>query len=370
MGRKKTKKKKIKMKGGVDVRELLKNALKSGGLISVGIKPLQTNEYTKLSGYLDTIEADTYNSDEYWILRALTLGLSNVNRYINTRNKTYFEIERILQDDEYFNSELKGILVAWNDSIKDTDVDPWQKWIEISKKKYEQMKNDYKENTSFKKFIFLKTGIDNIDTLWDRVNEDYYCENNILNLLNEWNSLQDESSIVLLRRDDEKQKANQYLQEIEQCYGLKNTSDDSEKTSELTRCISIGLDPKKKPTFPTTGCPAPRAVPTAGQWDREIDELAQRFVDSINSENIELLYEIFNSKDNPKYDQHIIDENLAKIRNQKDSSGERERDRDREYDDDIMNTDGGGKKKKKFKKKKKSKKKKKTKKRKKSKKRR
>ena len=357
MRRGKTKKKKIKMKGGVNVRELLKNALKSGGLISIGIKPLQTNEYTKLSGYLDTIEADTYNSDEYWILQALLEGISKVNSFINTRNKTYFEIKRILKNNQYFNDELKGILDAWNGSISDTDVDPWQKWIKISKKKYEQMKTLYKDNTSFKKFIFLKTGIDNIDTLWDRVNQDYYCENNILNLLNEWNSLQDESSIVLLRDDDEKQKANQYLQEIEQCYGLKKTSDNSEKTSEktseLTRCISIGLDPTIDPTFPTTGCRVPRPVPTAGQFDSEIDALAKRFVKAINPDNIELLNEIFN-QDTDRSETKKWDNRVNKLG---------------EYDPNERIRGGGGRKKKKSKKKK-SKKKKKTKKRKKSKKRR
>ena len=97
MGRKKTKKKKkIKMKGGgVDVRELLKNTLQSGGLTGLGIKPLETNQYTELVGYLDTIEADVYNSDEYWILLALTGGLSNCNRFINTRSKTFFRIRDI-----------------------------------------------------------------------------------------------------------------------------------------------------------------------------------------------------------------------------------------------------------------------------------
>ena len=352
MGRKKTKKKKKQMKGGVDVTELVKNALKSGGLIAIGTKPLTINQYTKLAGYLNTIEADTYNSDEYWILQALLEGLSKVNSFINTRNKTYFKIQDILNHEDSFNRELNGILTVWIESNNDSSIDPWQRWIEISKKKYEQMKTLYKDNTSFKKFIFLKTGIDNIDTLWDRVNQDYYCENNILNLLNDWNSLQDESSIVLLRDDDEKQKANQYLQEIEQCYGLKTTSDNSEKTSEktseLTRCISIGLDPRKKPTFPTTGCRVPRPVPTAGQWDDDINYLSEKFVDSINSDNIELLNEIFNP-DADRSETRNWDNRVNKLG---------------EYDPNERIRGGGGRKKKKSKKKK-SKKKKKTKKRKK-----
>ena len=151
MGRKKTKKKKIKMKGGVNVRELLKNALKSGGLISIGIKPLQTNEYTKLAGYLDTIEADKYNSDEYWILQALLEGLSKINSFINTRNKTYFEIERILKNKESFNHELEGILTVWNESKNDSSIDPWSKWIEISKKVHHGAKPRKFVTFSFKK---------------------------------------------------------------------------------------------------------------------------------------------------------------------------------------------------------------------------
>ena len=98
MGRKKTKKK--KMKGGVNVNQLVTNLLQCGGLLSFAIKPLETNEFTKIAGYLDSIEADTYNSDEYWILLALTGGLSNCNRFINTRIKTYFRIQNILDKDE------------------------------------------------------------------------------------------------------------------------------------------------------------------------------------------------------------------------------------------------------------------------------
>ena len=113
MGRKKTKKKKKQMKGGVDVTELVKNALKSGGLIAIGTKPLTINQYTKLAGYLNTIEADTYNSDEYWILQALLEGLSKVNSFINTRNKTYFKIQDILNHEDSFNRELNGILTVW-----------------------------------------------------------------------------------------------------------------------------------------------------------------------------------------------------------------------------------------------------------------
>ena len=75
---------------------LLKNILQSGGIIGLGIKPMQTNIYTKLAGELDTIEADAYNSDEYWILRALTNGLSNPSSYINSRDKTFFKIRNIL----------------------------------------------------------------------------------------------------------------------------------------------------------------------------------------------------------------------------------------------------------------------------------
>ena len=45
MGGKKTKKK--KMKGGVNVDQLIKNLLQCGGLLSM-IKPLNINEYTIL----------------------------------------------------------------------------------------------------------------------------------------------------------------------------------------------------------------------------------------------------------------------------------------------------------------------------------
>ena len=64
----------------------------------------------------------------------------------------------------------------------------------------------------------------------------------------------------------------------------------------LEKCLSIGFNSDMPPTFPTTGCPAPRALPTTGQWDDEINELAQQFVESINSENMELLNEIFNER--------------------------------------------------------------------------
>ena len=90
MGRKKTKKKKIKMKGGVNVDQLVTNLLQCGGLSSFAIKPFEINEFTKIAGFLDSIEADTYNSDEYWILLALTTGLSKCSSYINTRIKTFF----------------------------------------------------------------------------------------------------------------------------------------------------------------------------------------------------------------------------------------------------------------------------------------
>ena len=93
----KTRKKKIKLrqKQIKHVLTLLKNILQSGGIIGLGIKPMQTNIYTKLAGELDTIEADAYNSDEYWILRALTNGLSNPSSYINSRDKTFFKIRNI-----------------------------------------------------------------------------------------------------------------------------------------------------------------------------------------------------------------------------------------------------------------------------------
>ena len=297
MRRKKTKKKKIKMKGGVDVRELLKNALKSGGLTGVGIKPLETNKYTEIAGYLDTIEADTYNSDEYWILRALTLGLSNVNRYISTRNKTFFKIHDILNCEDLFNENLKEILTVLKNSKSDNSIDPWQKWLKISQEKYDKIKTESKNKKTFQNFLYFKTGIDNIDTLWNRIKCRYYCDSdNFLTILKQWNSLQDQTPLDDIRENEEREDIKNYLQEIEQCYGLNKTSSNVENPETLEKCLSIGFNSDMPPTFPTTGCPAPRALPTTGQWDREIDELAQQFVESINSENMELLNEIFNER--------------------------------------------------------------------------
>ena len=353
MRRKKTKKK--KMKGGVNVDQLIRNLLQCGGLLSM-IKPLNINEYTEIAGYLDTIEADTYNSDEYWILLALTGGLSKCNRFINTRIKTYFRIQNILdKDEESFNTDLNGILVAWNDSKNDNSVDPWQRWIDKSKVKWEEMKGQIKNGRTFENFVKCKTGIDNIETFWKRVQDGYYCKDNVINLLNDWNSIADNEPRQIVSDIEETDKGHSFIEEMESevlnrggskpvntinklnnMVGINKSSYKKDKkskaikhlTDNLNRCISIGFDPKIKPTFPATGCPAPRAVPTAGQWDSEIDELARRFVAAINSDNKALLNQIFNQSES-------------------------------------MDTEGGGKKRKK-----KSKKKKKTKKRKKSKKRR
>ena len=368
MGRKKTKRKKKQMKGGVDVKELVTNLLQCGGLLSM-IKPLNINEYTEIAGYLDTIEADTYNSDEYWILLALTGGLSKCNRFINTRIKTYFRIQNILdKDDESFNTDLNGILVAWNDSKNDNSVDPWQRRVDKSKVKWEAMNGQIKNGKTFENFVKCKTGIDNIETFWKRAQDGYYCKDNVINLLNNWNSITNNDPRQMVSNIEEKDIGRGLINEIETELGLKGgvskslnkKTDDSRKSlgikrhtikksnkpiinNTLDRCISIGFDPKIKPTFPATGCPAPRAVPTAGQWDREIDKLAQRFVGAINSDNEALLNQIFNPSE----------DNLSVETSENNPS-------------ESMDTEGGGKKRKK----KKSKKKKKTKKKKKSKKRR
>ena len=139
----KTRKKKIKLrqKQIKHALTLLKNILQSGGIIGLGIKPMQTNIYTKLAGELDTIEADAYNSDEYWILRALTNGLSNPSSYINSRDKTFFKIRNILEDETSasFNDILEELLINWKTNINNKDIDAWGKWITESKVKWEQM---------------------------------------------------------------------------------------------------------------------------------------------------------------------------------------------------------------------------------------
>ena len=297
----KTRKKKIKLrqKQIKHALTLLKNILQSGGIIGLGIKPMQTNIYTKLAGELDTIEADAYNSDEYWILRALTNGLSNPSSYINSRDKTFFKIRNILEDETSasFNDILEELLINWKKNMNDNDIDPWGKWIAESKVKWEQMKGQTKNNITFEDYLKYKTGIDNIDTLWERVKQGYYCQpGNLLKILENWNYMQDQTPMLLIRESDEAEKAEKFMDELEKGLGMGGPRGLSPKRSQKSsRSRSASSSPDINTEFSkidTVGYRYPQCRPLPGQWDESIKNLAEEFVDNISITNILLLHEI------------------------------------------------------------------------------
>lgn len=310
----KTRKKKIKQrqKQIKHALTLLKNILQSGGIIGLGIKPMQTNIYTKLAGELDTIEADAYNSDEYWILRALTNGLSNPSSYINSRDKTFFKIRNILENETSasFNDILEELLIDWKNNINNEDIDEWRRWIAESKVKWEQMKGQTKNNITFEDYLKYKTGIDNIDTLWERVEQGYYCQpGNLLKILENWNYMQDQTPMLLIRESDEAEKAEKFMDELEKGLGMRrgpqprdlSPSRNQTRSRSRSRSRSASSSPDINTEFnkiDTLGYRYPQCRPLSGQWDESIKNLAEEFVDNISITNILLFNEILGPTSN------------------------------------------------------------------------
>lgn len=341
----KTKKKlSKKMKGGDSMNKLIK-LLQCGGFNSLR-QPGKIHMGTKIANVLNTIEADVYKSDEYWILYALENGLSNCTSFSNMRNKAFFEIDKLLSTNlDKFNTELEGILDVWLESIHNDDINIWDDWIEQINKKYSPIL----DNTEFLK---NKYGVENKDILLKRVKEGYYGSENPFDLFRDYNDymskLNGDKSIQSIRDYEEREQADDMIREIEEGVGVEQSDMEPSRSSQ-SDSIDIGFDKNIKPVS-TKGYRYPRPIPFTGAYDNDIKKMAELFVESINSTNKSMLNELLKSY-NKRHNLEDVDNYISNM----DSSNKRIRDRE-----------GGGKKRnKKLKKTKKRKKKKKTKKRKK-----